>query len=348
MSRLPVLDQLRAIAILSIVFLHSGRTYFLRGPEPHYSDHDLIFALNDIIFHDTTIYFTLISAIIYARSLHKKGALRYWLGRLENVVLPYIVVTIFFTTIAWQLGRRSGSAESLWQTIVHNIIWGEAIYVLWYIPVVVIIYLLAPLLFSIVHNPKTRWFAVLLCLMPLIFSREGTDVTLPTIAYFLGAFMVALFIGIDFDNWLDFGMRHQFALWAISAFCSLILFVFYQKNILKLGITDLRESVFYILRMASGLALISYLVRVRPIEGRSLKNWLSWIAGMAFGLYFLHAFILRIVLKSIRVLWDDKGFVLQPLIMIPLIYVITLVLCAAFITLSRKAAGRYSKLLIGA
>ncbi|MCZ0960622.1 acyltransferase [Paracoccus benzoatiresistens] len=346
--RLAALDQFRGLAILMIVFLHSGRTYFFRGGHPLEDDSNAVFALNDTLFHNATVYFTMISGIVYAHALWRKGRWKFLSGRIRNVLLPYVVVSVGLTLLVAWAGRSHDSARTLPGQIVHNVLFGEAIYVLWYIPVILFLYLISPLLLWIVRDARLRWLTVLLSLMPLVFSREGTDLTVWTILYFTGAYVVALVIGSDLDRWIDWATRRQRLLWGISLAATVIVFLMYRHNILDVGITDLRETMFYIQRIASGIAIVALLARVRPIASAGLKRALCWIADMAFAVYFLHALIIRIILKGLRVILGDDGMMAYPLLAIPVIFVLSLGLCCLLVVTVRVVAGRYSRLLIGA
>ncbi len=346
--RLPALDQFRGIAILMIVLLHSGRTYFFRGGYDLKDDSDVVFALNDVLFHNATVYFTMISGIVYARSLWLQKPGRFLAGRVRNILVPYVVVSVALTLIVAWAGRAHDSARTLPGQIWHNLLNGEAIYVLWYIPVILILYLVSPLLLRITRNPRLQGVTIVLALMPLAFSREGTDITLPTILYFTGAYVVALVVGSDLERWLDWAVERQRLLWGISLASSVVLFLMYRHGVLHLGITDLRETVFYVQRIASGMALLALLARVRPIADPGLKRGLSFVADMAFGLYFLHALVIRVVLKGLRVILGDDGMMAWPLAAIPVVFVLSLCLCILMVLAVRLAAGRYSRLLIGA
>lgn len=347
-GRLDALDQFRALAILMIVLLHSGRTYFIRGGHPLQGEGNAIFAWNDTLFHDATVYFTMISGIIYARTLWRQAWWKFLLGRVRNVLLPYIVVSVALTLIVAWAGRAHDSARTLPGQLLHNLLTGEAIYVLWYIPVILFLYLVSPLLLWIVRNARLRWLTLVLALMPLVFSREGTDLTLPTLLFFTGAYVVALVIGSDLDRWIDWAAGRQRLLWGISLAATIAIFLMYRHDILNLGITDLRETMFYVLRIASGIAIVALLARVRPIASPGLKWAMSWVANMAFGLYFLHAAVIRVILKTLRVILGDDGLIAHPLLAITAIFVLSLGICFLLVVTVRVVAGRYSRLLIGA
>lgn len=345
MTRIAALDQFRAIAILMIVILHCGRTFLLRGPAPPVPDSNLILALNDILFHNATLYFTMISGIVYARSLWRKPFPVFLKGRFTNVIVPYVVVTTVLTVGTALLLHRT---DRLPAELVHNLLLGEGFYMLWYIPVIGMLYLISPLLLRITRTPRLIWLTVLLALLPLVFSRIGTEVTTSTTVYFLGAYVVALVLGSDLEKWLGWAARHQRPLWAISLIASLVLLFMYRSGMAWWGITDLRESLFYIQRLASGMALLAVLYQIRPISSDRINRWLSATAAMAFGLYFLHAPMIRLVIKGMRATLSKEIYWTHPLVGIPIVFIVTMIFCLAAIKMIRRIAGRYSKFLIGA
>src|SRR3546814_20448279 len=66
-THVKYLDHGRALAILQIVLLHAGHAFLLRGFESPLPESNPVFAAVDVLLRNATIYFSMISGIIYAR-----------------------------------------------------------------------------------------------------------------------------------------------------------------------------------------------------------------------------------------------------------------------------------------
>jgi len=200
-SYVKYLDHFRAIAILQIVVLHAGHALFLRGLAEQVPDGNPVSALVDVLFRNATIYFSLISGIIYARVFASRPYAPFIRARFRNVGIPYLVVTAIFTTLLWYRsgGAADGDFGSLIRRVAYNTALGDAWNTLWYIPVILFLYAISPLLFHLVVTPRWRWISVALIALPLVFSRTGTVLTPSIVIYFLGAYVAGLWIGRDLD-----------------------------------------------------------------------------------------------------------------------------------------------------
>nr|WP_111302090.1 acyltransferase [Paracoccus saliphilus] len=345
-ARLRYLDDFRSLAILQIVLLHVTRTYLIRGMEARAPESNIVFAMNDALFHNATLYFTLISGILYLRLVTGRPMQGFYAGRATSVALPYLVMTVCLTLAVGQADEE-GMADLL-ARIATNALFGEAFYTLWYVPVILILYLASPFLLATVRRPSYAPLVAILICLPLLFSRTGTEVTLSTILYFGGAYVLGLTIGLDLEGWLDRFERWQEALLATVLITTAGIVYLYVTGIQFVGPVDLRESAFYVQKLALGALFLVWLRRAEPRLPSKIAVVSGATAAMSFGIYFLHAPIIRQLLYAFGPFGTGPEPGGMTLLHILFLFAATMGLCIAIIQGIRAIFGRYSKWIIGA
>ena len=93
----------RAFAILNIVAIHAlaGWLYFSGPVVLADSTLESISRLVELLFHESTIYFALISGLLYSLVLHRRGVASFARGKALNVLVPYALLTALFTALDW-------------------------------------------------------------------------------------------------------------------------------------------------------------------------------------------------------------------------------------------------------
>jgi peptidoglycan/LPS O-acetylase OafA/YrhL len=294
-KRLPYLDFFRGVAILQIVVLHAGRALFNRGYAAPIPDSHVAFATIDIFFHNATVYFTLISSIIFAHVFAAGNFVAFLKSRMLNVAAPYVVVSAALTVL---LALRGGSPAELdiagiVGEALYNIGRGSAWNQLWYIPIILALYVLTPTLYALARAPQARLAVALIIVSPLAFSRTGTELSMGTLIYFAGPYMLGLLIGCDPERWLDRFARHIPALTAAALATTAALYVLYFAQKDFIGPVSLRESLYYIQKLALGGLLLVGLRAWSRMPGRIRDKVLGLAASTSFGVYFIHAPALR-------------------------------------------------------
>ncbi len=96
-SFLGYLHSFRGFAIINIVFIHAfGYALFLSNNNS-FDTKDPISIANGLLFHNSTIYFAVISGILFSVVLKSKGYKRFYSSKLKNVLLPYLFLTLLFS-----------------------------------------------------------------------------------------------------------------------------------------------------------------------------------------------------------------------------------------------------------
>ena len=294
------LHAFRGFAIINIVAAHAfnGAIIWVK-PETKPAFDFYLNVVKETLFHDTTIYFALISGLLYALVLSERSWGSFFRSRLLYVFCPYIVLSIVFSLWHWPLYLNdppygapfTGSFVQFIQAAGSNIITGEAMYHLWYIPVLAVLFLATPLICALLKDPGLRWLVVVLALLPLVISRVGFKLHFVSTVFFLGTYALGILAGSNYDRWLGWIDRHVRSLAALAAFLTLAIAWMYHADIRYAGSVSIRESAFYVQKLAIAGVALALLKRGEA----HLPKWLDLFATYAFAIYFLHALVIYLL-----------------------------------------------------
>ena len=351
---LHYLHSFRGFAILCIVAVHAGIMPLVAANgfiEPDTSD--IIYVINEVLFHDSTIYFALISGLLFAAFLSDRGWKRFFRSKFLYIFLPYL-----FFSVLLSIGRppsapgESGSLHpdlgSYMSTLGLNVLYGKAMPIYWYIPVLFILYAFTPLL-SLIFQGKgwVKWLGLPIMLLPLAISRQPIafdyqfDWQNPL--YFLGAYALGMWMGYQLNDSLTWIKSNKTWLTVIALLSFGLLFYLYTVEMEPLGITSLQETVHYINKLAIAALVIAY------FAGKSTQpKVITWLANDAFAIYFIHfVFIFLTMSPFIPIIQNEAYYPFNLVLTIPIILVLTLALSKGLIFLLKKLFRKNSRMFIG-
>ena len=349
-SFIPHLHAFRGVAIILIACAHAWSLplFALDAYQPG-TPTFYLGMICETLFHDSTLFFALISGLLYSMVLKHKGYKRFFRSKFVNVVSPYIVFTLLFTYANFEFQGPfvvfDGSLLEYAGRSAYNLVTGQASFPFWYIPVLVVLFALTPVLDAIVSRPGFRWLAILLVLSPLVFSRPAwPDKSWTTIAYFLGAYLGGMLAGLHYEATLAWCRRHAALLAAVCVASSGAVYAILVTGVEPFYFIRWEESFWYLQKMsAAGLILLA----LRAGEER-LPGWLAALAGYAFTIYFVNGFITVAptgwLVRTFEELPGVPFFVVAGFLMLFL----SLTLGVLFAWGFKRLAGRYSRMLIGA
>lgn len=347
----------RGFAIAMVVAAHSwGMLMFALGaivpafgpvaPEPGTL---LIGLISETLFHDSTIFFALISGLLFTRVLKQRGWTAFFRGKVMHVAIPYVVVSALISLyggdpVTFRLTPFSGSSADYAAKLGTNLVTGGAFFHLWYIPVLFILYASTPAVMWVLARPTAVPLVWILIAAPLLVSRVWPDLSWTTPVYFLGPYTVGMWVGLNYDPTLHWMGRHRRALTAVAVVCSLAVAAMFVLDIDKAGPVSLRESTWYVQKLAiSGLALAWFASRDEPL-GRLLNP----LATFAFPIYFIHGYVVVVItelllaagvtrLASLAIFAGGFG-----------VWIVATTLSLAIAHAARSLFGRHSRVLLGA
>ncbi|MEL7003501.1 MAG: acyltransferase [Bacteroidota bacterium] len=289
---LGYLHSFRGFAIINIVLIHAVVAALVAIESMNMSNP--IAVVNEVLFHDSTLYFAVISGLLYTAILKEKGYKRFYINKLKYVILPYLFLTALVTI--FKLGNQEeGSTQPAvlfyFETLFRDLLYGKANALFWYIPVLIFLYLVTPIVdFLINLKGVGKVFLILLMLAPLVVSRIQMAfeyiLSIQTMIYFTGAYTVGMYLGTDLDNKLSWVKKQSIPLLILSVLATGVLFYLYLQDIDMYGFISLKETAFYVQKIClSGIFIVMF-----KNLGEKQPGWLHKVARDSFGIYFLHGF----------------------------------------------------------
>ncbi len=345
---LSYLHAFRGIAILAIIGAHAWSVLgSISGAQQNNPDYIWLYSFTETLFHGSTLFFALISGILYTRVLRGKSWGHFFKSKAAHVFLPYALLTILLTALAWPdylaYGKANGITFFFPEELSKNLVFGQVQTHLWYIPVLAVLFLCTPVL-NILLKPGKGIGLLALALMPLVVSRTPFPelISWKSIAFFMGAYAFGIYLGERLETMLILVKRHLPALLFVLLALTALNFLLFRWEYVADGFTSLHQSVVYSQKMLMAV-LILYALHVR--EAR-LPNVLMVLGTYAFSLYFLHFTFIWLLSEAFTKHMPDADILSLTLAGLG-IYVLT-VLASLLLSMGiRKLLGRYSRYLIG-
>lgn len=352
---LGYVHSFRGFAILNVVAVHALGTAVLI-PRDWVADPTApLFVFSEMLFHDATVYFALISGLLFSSILRSRGYQNFYRSKAMYVLFPYIFCTTVFSLMRWD---ETGAGVLAWppswsdyvNSILPNLMRGEAQFTYWYIPVLLILFAITPLLSALTtakaYAAMPAW---LVMLAPLVFSRpefvEGTSqIAAGTVIYFAGAYTVGVYLGNHLEPRLESIATYRRFLIAAAVVSSVILVVLQLVQVNRFGSYSLQESVFYVQKISLAALVLLWL---RALESRQ-PRWLTYFANEAFSIYFLHVFFIALLADLTWAFVHNPGFLPWSVYVSgPMYFAFALAMSVLVVQLLRMLFGKNSRLLIG-
>ena len=350
---LGYLHSFRAFAILNIVAIHaiSFAIYACNNNRLH--PKDPINIINEVLFHNSTIYFAVISGLLFSVVLKARGYRPFYNSKLKNVLFPYLFLTLIFSlSSSKSIFILHNNFGLYFYEVVHNFIYGKAQFTYWYIPVLIFLYLVTPLLDYIIK--LKRWGIILILifvLAPLVISRvqlvelrEGYFLSLSTMVYFTGAYVAGMYFGTDPEKWFSWFKKYMLVFIIIAIITSITAIYIDINDIDKIGSWSLKSTLYYIQKMClSGVFIVIF-----KNLGEQQPKWMNRIASKAFTIYFLHAFFIYLFYGLLKQLANLTLFKSVNVILVAsFVLLISIALSLFTAWVFKKIFGKYSRMLVG-
>lgn len=350
-GHLQAIDDMRGLAILAIVILHAANAVLNRGlAAPPTGSTRLGAAANDILFHNSTIYFALISGILYAHLFVHRPYRSFLVARFANVGSPFLVMTVALTVLL-ALVRPDETLGDVPNAILRNLLLGEAWNTFWYIPVILMLYAISPLLFTVMTDRRFAVLATILLVQPLLLSRTGTELTPQMFAFYAGVYCCGLLIGADIPRAIAWLRRDRRLLWWAVAAAVTALGLLHAAGLDHVGngrfTISARESVTYILRLATAGLILPLLFDWTLPPDRQPRKGLGLVAATSFGVYFLHGPLLRPIARLLGPLVPPDQPAFAVLLVILLAAASALLLSLVVLLVAKRLLGPRSRYLTG-
>ena len=354
---LGYLHSFRGFAILNIVAIHA---FALAGfmSSKNFNPNNPVFIINELLFHNSTIYFAVISGMLFIAVLKQKGYKAFFINKFKYVFLPYVFFTLAYSVFNnksndW-LALQPGLQDYL-KELPRNFIYGKASFVFWYIPVLFFLYLVTPILDYLMKIKKWGIYLIALIIaMPLIVRRVELDelmatdfLSLQTMVYFTGAYAAGMFIADSMEKRLEWLRQNKRLLIGIAIVSTGGLLYITLHLIDMIGFFSVKSTLYYIQKIALSCMVLLFFKSL----GEMQPKWLNPIAKSAFTIYFAHVFFLIIAMINftpiVQLIQYEKISPFNIILAGGLLLLISILLSIIFAWLFRKIFGKYSRMIVG-
>ena len=345
---LAYLHGFRGFAILCIIAAHAWSVLgFTTGAQENNPNYIWLYTSTETLFHGSTLFFALISGILFTRVLRNKPWKIFFKNKFTNVIMPYLVVCLLLTAMSWpdylRYGQENGITFFFPKELFNNIVSGQAQTHLWYIPVLTVLFLFTPLLNWLLKF-RNGILILVLALMPLVVSRTTYPIllSLKTMFFFLGAYGFGMYLGERQESMLAFIQRHLSLLWVLFVVSTVANFLLFFWEYMPTGFTSLHQSVVYFQKILTAFLALYYLHQHQA----QMPKLLNVLGTYAFSLYFYH-FTFIWMLGDVFAKQFPDASIFSIFLGGLVIYVLAIAASLGLSMVLRKLFGKYSRMLIG-
>jgi len=323
----------RGLAIMAIVARHL--IFPLEETNPGLYDFLLLITGN------SSILFVFISGFLFEYLLPKYNYKQYLSKKVRFVILPYLIFSIpalilYAFDLPWaQFNLESEIAGfgdySLFHRLVMLLITGAHQWHFWFIPMITLIYLSAPILKFVDRNPLL--YMVLPILIGVaVFMGRPTFAPLRSYLYFLPVYMMGMLASRYRGVMFEAMNKYKGIIW--------ILFLF----LILTSWTYLRFRNFEWLYFQKIIGAFVLLKVMKEVSSKTVKWALSLLAKYSFTIYFIHMYV-HIFLRHLSI---TIGAYEKPDLLVFTVLVTLNLLISIFLAhLAKYFLGSRSKSLLG-
>jgi surface polysaccharide O-acyltransferase-like enzyme len=277
-------------------------------------------------------------------------------SKLQNVLLPYVCVSL--PMIAYQAVRHHGTFNPNyihhWPTAAQNVAWAlltgaQIIGTFWFIPMIAIFYLLAPVLLRIDRDGRLYYLLpALLTVTVLVHRPTNIDHIWHSIAYYLPVYLYGMWFSRHRNRVLAWHDRWLPALLTLLAGLAWLEVGYLQRAGVILSVAMFStENGSLDTNAIQKLLLCGALLSILRRLGGGRHRKLSLLADTSFGIYFLHEFIINGF--SHLVAW--RAFPIVGIwgywLVVVAATAAVVSLCVCCLLLAKQVLGRHSRSVVG-
>lgn len=299
-SYIQHLHAFRGFAIINVVAAHCWSFMIFWTGELDGNSMKWLFWTTETLFHGSTLYFAIISGLLYSLVLKHKSWQTFFKSKAINIISPYVVISFATVALYWQYYVQAPEVENSFMgylsVVLTGLVSGGASIHFWYIPVLLVLFALTPLLAALVK--RNHWSLWLICLIPLLVSRSPFPEFLKpqSFIYFIGAYALGMWVGANYEHVKKLLSRWQVPLLLLVIASSLILFSLYLYNYQPTGWYSLRQTFVYLQKLGICALVILWFERKEP----QLPQWIMTLGTYAFSIFFLHVIFIALVISAVQ------------------------------------------------
>ncbi len=295
------LDALRGFAILGVIGLHS-----LGNSARHYTVPKSVawwfVMLSNRSLNFVVPLFLALSALLYAKAATERGSMpwgKFQAKRLPSILYPYLLWS--FIAFGFRLVADGGKANLLApETFLPMLLWGKAMFHLYFLVILVQVVLLFPLLNAWVgrYSGKFPGLVAIACGAQFAAFLVQSQIKLPypatTFLWYITPVIPAIWLGQHYKKFVDHPCRICMMTRNLLALISLALFM--AVSYLELDNQPVNGLVSNTALQAYGLfsTLMFLGVAAQSTSAPTkIQRALGWIGQRSLAMYLIHPFLMR-------------------------------------------------------
>lgn len=315
-------DVVRVTALLMIVALHTILNFTVR---PDFFATKVWFLFEPLVVLSKAgipLFFMLSGYLVINKNRTIKDNLY---KTIKRILIPLCFFTIINIIIAsFKFDYAGSDLAAFWQGQLIRVTNFPSSW-LWFLVVLAFLYLLNPVWQLIFTNEKNKKIAIYILVLTFLFSIFATFIKFPSLKNetlynnftgWLGYVFFYLYGGVIRNNWFNIKYRNNILL-IIIGFVMVAVGDFYTSyakinniefiwsgyffDYLSLPNVLLSLGLFNILIMSDYSALNS------NILGKRLYATITWLAGLSFGIYLIHSYVVSFFTDVIAFDFDHLG-----------------------------------------
>ena len=273
--RIDHVHYFRGFAILLIVFAHAISVFDWH--ESRELERILRYAVSN-----GTLFFLFISGYLFDHLSKDFKSLAFWGKKLRFVALPYLITSlpalVIFTMVIRREEVRTGFyTQPVWSQCLEFLATGKHLSPFWFIPTILMFYLVGPLLRATFRPDRTFIVLPLLFVLPVWFPRD--DNPLLNVLHFLPVWV----LGMAASRFRSTAEELARSYWPLFLIATVVLgfaeFLYTVGTHTYLGY--MQKSV-----------LILFAFSIFVMLGRKPERWLSQVATVSIGIFFVHSYLI--------------------------------------------------------
>ncbi len=326
------IHHFRGVAIIYVVAAH----ILVKWPE-----NSIVSRAMDVVWQNSTILFLFIAGYLFQHLSDKFEYKDYLIKKFQNVICPYLILSI--PVILHRVVNQDLPGFTLdihpdfgswpkWEQAGYYLLHGAHLQPLWFIPMISLYYLIAPVLLYIDRHPRYYYSLIPLFILSLVVQRSVLSDTLIMAVHFLSVYVFGMFLSHYKEEFLEWAKKYWVPM-TLAAFGVLVATYF--------ATPELYDRFDFTHKVLFCGVFIYWLWRLE----KYIPRWVDTLATLSFGIFFVHYFfVLLLRALSNRVLQQEvPGNILTWTIS----FVLVMVMAVYFLKAAQKVLGKKSKYFVG-
>jgi probable poly-beta-1,6-N-acetyl-D-glucosamine export protein len=281
-------DALRVVSILAVILIHTS-TKILQAGNNDVVGLPVAMVVNQVSRFSVPLFF-MISGFVLELSHKDESYFNYLKRRVNKILIPYVVWTVIYGLLVYPQGLAS---------LPRLLVFGGAAYQLYFIPAILVFYLIFPLLHRAINFISNKWVMLLLLGGQMwLLSRDyyirpwgvPESVKIPFLAFWV--FLVGMIVVRNKEQVVRFLEKYK---WVFGTAAVIMAGYIYWEG-LSGYVSSHNYYVYYSQWRPSVLVYTIILAGALYFWFDKLKNWsavVSKVSSLAFFVFFVHVIILE-------------------------------------------------------